>query len=142
GAMAIAAALGLWLALLRLYGRWPVQVAASAYVELFRGTPVLLQLYLLYFGVMPFLRARSGFAFGTEFDALVAAILGLGLNYAAYESESCRAGIESVPRGQLEAALVLGMSGPLTLRRVILPQAMRVALPGVTNDFIALLKDS
>jgi len=91
---------------------------------------------------MPYVRARIGFEAGTEYDALVAAIVGLGLNYAAYESEIYRAGIQAVPRGQMEAAQVLGMSAPLTLRRVILPQALRVALPGVTNDFIALLKDS
>ncbi len=140
--MLIAIVLGLWLALLRLYGRRPLQLLASAYVELFRGTPVLLQLYLLYFGIMPFARARMDFTFGTEYDALVAAILGLGLNYAAYESENYRAGFKAVPPGQLEAAQVLGMSTPLLLRRIMLPQALRVALPGVTNDFIALLKDS
>lgn len=140
--MLIAIVLGLWLALLRLYGSRVSRALASVYVELFRGTPVLLQLYLLYFGILPFARARLHVAFGTEYDALFAAILGLGLNYAAYESEIYRAGIKSVPQGQMEAAQVLGMSTPLTLRRIIVPQALRVALPGVTNDFIALLKDS
>lgn len=130
-AMAIAIPLGLALALTRLYTsrlRW----LASAYVELFRGTPVLLQLYVLYYGLAPVLRL----------DALGAAILGLGLNYAAYEAEIYRAGITAVPRGQLEAGLSLGMTRRLALRRVVLPQAFRFALPGVTNDFIALLKDS
>lgn len=141
-AMFIAIVFGLWLALVRLYGRRPAQVLAGVYVEVFRGTPVLLQLYLLYFGILPFARTRLHFAFGTEYDALFAAIVGLGLNYAAYESEIYRAGFQSVPRGQMEAAQVLGMSTPLTLRRIIVPQALRVALPGVTNDFIALLKDS
>jgi polar amino acid transport system substrate-binding protein len=131
GAMALAVSFGLALALARLYlpraGR-----LAGLYIELFRGTPVLLQLYLLYYGLAPVLRL----------DAFGAAILGLGLNYAAYEAEIHRAAIASVPPGQLEAALSLGMSRALALRRIVLPQALRVALPGVTNDFIALLKDS
>jgi polar amino acid transport system substrate-binding protein len=69
-------------------------------------------------------------------------MLGLGLNYAAYEAEIYRAGIQAVPRGQIEAAEALGMTGPLVVRRVLLPQAFRFSLPGVANDFIALLKDS
>ncbi len=102
------------------------------YVELFRGTPVLLQLYVLYYGLAPLV----------ALDACTAAVLGLGLNYAAYESELYRAGLEAVPRGQTEAALALGMSRAQALRDVVLPQALRVALPGMANDFIALLKDS
>jgi polar amino acid transport system substrate-binding protein len=101
-------------------------------VEVFRGTPVLLQLYVLYYGLAGVL----------SLSAWSAAILGLGLNYAAYESEIYRAGLEAVPRGQTEAALSLGMSRGLALRRIVVPQALRVALPGMTNDFIALLKDS
>jgi polar amino acid transport system substrate-binding protein len=131
GAMALAVPLGLGLALTRLYAR-RARILAIAYVELFRGTPVLLQLYVLYYGLAPVLRL----------DAIGAAILGLGLNYAAYESELHRAGISAVPPGQTEAALSLGMSGRLALRRIVLPQAARVALPGIANDFIALLKDS
>jgi len=131
GAMVIAVTFGLALALSRLYlpraGR-----LAGVYIELFRGTPVLLQLYLLYYGLAPVLRL----------DAFGAAILGLGLNYAAYEAEIQRAGILSVPPGQMEAAQSLGMSRRLALRRIVLPQAFRVALPGITNDFIAMLKDS
>ncbi|MFY1829675.1 ABC transporter substrate-binding protein/permease [Myxococcus fulvus] len=132
GAMALAVPLGVGLALVRLYGpRW-LSGLASSYVEVFRGTPVLLQLYVLYYGLAGVLRL----------DALSAAVLGLGLNYAAYEAEVYRAGVLAVPRGQMEAALALGMSTPLALRRVVFPQAFRVALPSVTNDFIALLKDS
>jgi polar amino acid transport system substrate-binding protein len=130
-AMALAVLLGLGLALARATlpraGR-----AATAYVELFRGTPVLLQLYVIYYGVAGLL-SLSPFS---------AAILGLGLNYAAYEAEIYRAGLAAVPRGQMEAALSLGMSRRLAMRRVVIPQALRVALPGMTNDFIALLKDS
>ncbi len=141
-AMTLAIVLGLLLALFRLYAPRPLSTFAAAYVELFRGTPVLLQLYVLYFGIMPTLRHWAGFAFGTEWDAGVAAVLGLGLNYAAYEAEIYRGGIQAIPPGQMEAATVLGMSMRLALRRVIVPQAVRIALPGVTNDFIALLKDS
>jgi len=93
---------------------------------------VLPQLYVIYFGLAPWI----------ALDALAAAIIGLGLNYAAYESEIYRSGLNAVPSGQIEAATSLGMSIPLSLRRVVLPQALRVALPGMTNDFISLLKDS
>jgi polar amino acid transport system substrate-binding protein len=135
-AMLIAILGGLLLAVARLPSplawRWPLRWAATAYVEIFRGTPVLLQLFVIYYGL------ASVWPLG----AYTAAILGLGLNYAAYEAEIYRAGIQAVPRGEIEAAHALGMTGALTLRRVILPQAFRFSLPGVANDFIALLKDS
>jgi polar amino acid transport system substrate-binding protein len=134
--MAIAMALGLGLALARLPSPFALRrllgAVAGVYIEVFRGTPVLLQLYVLYYGL-------AGIV---ALDAFPAAILGLGLNYAAYEAEIYRAGIQAVPRGEVEAAHALGMSEALALRRVVLPQALRVALPGVANDFIALLKDS
>ena len=136
GAMAIAMLLGLVLALARIPSQVPWRAicarAASIYVELFRGTPVLLQLYVLYYGLAPIY----------ALPPLAAAILGLGLNYAAYEAEIYRAGLQAVPRGQIEAGEALGMSGAMVLRRVVLPQALRFSLPGVANDFIALLKDS
>jgi polar amino acid transport system substrate-binding protein len=131
-AMALAVAGGLGLGLARRSGGRALRTGAGAYVEVFRGTPVLLQLYVLYYGLAPVL----------TLDAFTAAVLGLGLNYAAYESELYRAGLDAVPVGQTEAALSLGMSRALTLRRIVLPQALRVALPGMANDFIALLKDS
>src|SRR5262249_15874788 len=120
--------------LARLYGPRPAGLVANAYVELFRGTPVLLQLYVIYYGL-----ALAGVL---TLDAFSAAVLGLGMNYGAYEAEVYRAGIQAVPKGQMEAAVSLGMSTPLALRRIVMPQAFRLALPGVTNDFIALLKDS
>ncbi len=141
-AMCLAVAFGLLLALTRMYGPKPLSAIATTYVELFRGTPVLLQLYVLYYGVMPWFRAAIGWDGYVEYDAIVAAIVGLGINYAAYEAEIYRTGIQAIPPGQLEAATVLGMSRMLALRRIIVPQAVRIALPGVTNDFIALLKDS
>jgi polar amino acid transport system substrate-binding protein len=131
-AMALAIAGGLALSIARRYGGTALRGAATAYVEVLRGTPVLLQLYVLYYGLAGVL----------TLDAFTAAVLGLGLNYAAYESELYRAGMNAVPIGQSEAALALGMSRGLTLRRIVLPQALRVALPGMANDFIALLKDS
>jgi polar amino acid transport system permease protein/polar amino acid transport system substrate-binding protein len=136
GAMVLAVLGGLLLAVARLPSPLPwrrlVRGLATGYVELFRGTPVLLQLFVIYYGLAGVLRL----------DAYAAAILGLGLNYAAYEAEIYRAGIQAVPRGEIEAAHALGMSGALAFRRVVLPQAVRFSLPGIANDFIALLKDS
>jgi polar amino acid transport system substrate-binding protein len=131
-AMSLAVPMGIGLALGRWFGpRWLGRIL-GAYVEVYRGTPVLLQLYVLYYGLASIVRI----------DALATAIVGLGMNYAAYEAEVYRAGIGAVPKGQMAAAYALGMSTPLALRRVLLPQAFRLALPNVTNDFIALLKDS
>jgi polar amino acid transport system substrate-binding protein len=137
---AVAMAIGLPLALMRLYGPWPCQGLATVYVEFFRGIPVLLLLYFLYYGSghfsstleMPWLKL----------DPYVAAVLGFGLNYAAYEAEIYRAGISSIPQGQWEAAESLAMAPALTFRRIILPQAIRVMLPPMTNDFVALFKDT
>src|SRR5258708_18543606 len=104
---------------------------AKAYVELVRGTPLLIQLFLIYYGLPEI---------GIRLNAFCAAILGLGLNYAASESENYRAGIQSIPRGQTEAALALGMSRWQALRRVVLPQAVRVVIPPVDNGFIAMFQ--
>ena len=132
--MVLAVAWGLALALMRLYGVAPVRWAAIAYIEVFRGTPLLLQIYFIYFGLAQQL--------GLRLSAGFAAVLSLGLNYAANEAENYRAGIQAVPKGQSEAALALGMSQWLAVRRIILPQGLRISLPSVTNDFIAMFKDS
>jgi polar amino acid transport system substrate-binding protein len=129
---AIAMPLGLLLGAVRIGAGSLARSAAAAYVEIFRGTPVLLQLYVLYFGLAPVLKL----------GAMTAAILGLGLNYAAYEAEVYRGAMLAIPRGQVEAAAALGLAPRQTLRHVMLPQAMRTALPAVTNDFVSLLKDS
>jgi len=97
------------------------------------GTPLLIQLFLIYYGLPEI---------GIRLNAFSAAILGLGLNYAASEAENYRAGIQAVARGQTEAALALGMDSWQTLRRVVLPQAVRIVIPPVTNDFVAMFKDS
>lgn len=129
---ALASPLGLSLATLRLYAGRPGRWFSAAYVELFRGTPLLLQLYILYFGLADVIRLSP----------LTAAVLGLALNYGAYEAEVYRAALSSVPVGQTEAARALGFSFWQALRHVVFPQALRTALPAVTNDFVALLKDS
>ncbi|BCB95791.1 amino acid ABC transporter permease [Dissulfurispira thermophila] len=131
--MALAIVLGIILTIIRLYSRPPLSTAATAYIEIYRGTPLLIQLYILYYGLPNI---------GVSLSPLMAAFIGLGMNYAAYEAELYRAGISAVPKGQIEAALSLGMTQSLTIRRIIMPQAVRIALPGVTNDFIALFKDS
>ena len=131
--MALAIGLGLLLTLMRLYAGPPLGWLATAYIEVYRGTPLLIQLYILYYGLPNV---------GVSLNPVMAAFLGLGMNYAAYEAELYRAGINAVPHGQMEAALTLGMTKGLAVRRVILPQAVKIALPGITNDFIALFKDS
>jgi len=131
--MALAVVVGLVIVLVRLYAIAPLQWLAKAYVEIIRGTPLLIQLFLIYYGLPEI---------GIRLNAFLAAILGLGLNYAASESENYRAGIQSIPRGQTEASLALGMSRWQTLQHVVLPQAFRVVIPPVTNDFIAMFKDS
>ena len=130
--MMLAVAVGMPIALMRLYGPAPVRWLAVVYVEFFRGIPVLLLLFFLYF------------VLGSSFhiDAFTTAVVGLGLNYAAYEAEIYRAAIGAVPAGQWEAAASLGMSRALTFRRIILPQALRIILPPMTSDFVALFKDT
>jgi polar amino acid transport system substrate-binding protein len=131
-AMALAVTLGVLIASGRVYGSRLLQTVLTGYVEVIRGTPLLLQLFVLYFGLAPFV----------QLPAFVAALLGLGLNYAAYESEIYRSALEAVPRGQLDAARILGLTPGQTLRLVRGPQAFRFALAPMTNDFVALLKDS
>jgi len=132
-AFPLAVLLGLAVAVGRLYGpgwlRWPL----TAYVEVLRGTPLMLQLYAVFF-LLP--------KVGLALPALVAAIAGLALNYSAYESEIYRAGLKAVPVGQFEAALSLGLSKWQALRHVLVPQAVRIVMPPVTSDFIALFKDT
>jgi polar amino acid transport system substrate-binding protein len=131
-AFGLALPLGVVLAVVRSHAGPVARFLATAYVEVLRGTPVLLQLYVLYYGLSSFVRLGP----------IVAAILGLGLNYAAYEAEVHRGALAALPRGQAEAASSLGLSRLQALRHVLLPQSLRIALPSLTNDFVALLKDS
>jgi polar amino acid transport system substrate-binding protein len=141
---ALAVALGLLIAIVRLYAPGWLDWIALGYVEFFRGIPVLLLLAFLYFGLPAIARSQGWDAhgFSLKMPAEIAAILGLGMNYAAYESEIYRAGIGAIPVGQWEAARSLGMGGLLTFRRIILPQAARIILPPMTNDLVALFKDT
>ena len=125
--------IGLLVALGRLYGPGWLRAPLGVYVEFLRGTPLMLQLYFIFF-FLPEL--------GIKIPALTTAIVGLAINYSAYEAEIYRAGLQAMPSGQMEAALSLGMSRWLALRRIIVPQAVRIVIPPVTNDFIALFKDT
>jgi len=139
--MLVAIGIGLPIALGRRSHIAPLRWLAAVYVEFFRGIPVLLLLYFIYFG-LPGVAEYYGLPVSLRLPAFAAAVLGFGLNYGAYEAEIYRAGIGSIPVGQWEAAASLGMSHGLTFRRIILPQAIRVMLPPMTNDFIALFKDT
>jgi len=132
-AMIVAIAFGLLLVICRLFAPLPVRWFATGYIEVIRGTPLLIQLLFIFYG-LPKL--------GLQLSPFVAGVLGLGLNYAASEAENYRAGLQSVPEGQWQAAKALGLTQSKTLRLVIIPQAIRLVLPPLTNDFIALLKDS
>ena len=129
----IAIALGLMVAIGRLYGPKWLKVPLSGYVEFLRGTPLMLQLYFIFF-LLP--------EVGIRVPAFWTAILGLAVNYSAYESEIYRAGLQAIPHGQMQAALSLGMSRALAIRRVIVPQALRIVIPPMVSDFVALYKDT
>ncbi len=131
-AFLIAVPLGLLLAIARVYGGPVARTAARIYIELFRGTPVLLQLFVLYYGFGELL----------HLGPVQAGVIGLGINYAAYEAEVYRGALLAIPRGQSEAARALGLGAWQSLRHVMVPQALRLALPPMTNDFVSLLKDS
>jgi polar amino acid transport system substrate-binding protein len=131
----IAMFIGLLVGLGRVYGPLWLRVPLGLYVEVLRGTPLLLQLYCVFY-MLPQIDPHLALS------PLQAGILGLAINYSAYEAENYRAGIQSIPKGQMEAALALGMSPLTAIRVVIVPQAVRVVIPPVTNDFIALFKDT
>ena len=132
-AMLLAIGFGLVLVIGRLFAPLPVRWFATTYIEVIRGTPLLIQLLFIFYGLPKV---------GLQLSPFVASVLGLGLNYAASEAENYRAGLLSVPEGQWQAARALGLTQSKTLCLVIVPQAIRLVLPPLTNDFIALLKDS
>jgi len=124
---------GLLIAVGRMYGPVWVRVPLATYVEFLRGTPLMIQLYFIFF-FLP--------EVGVNIPAFWTGILGLAINYSAYESEIYRAGLQAIPPGQMEAALSLGMPRAMAVRRIIVPQAVRIVIPPVVNDFIALFKDT
>lgn len=132
-AMVFAVALGFTLALMRVYGPLPARWIATVYIELVRGTPLLIQLLVIFYGLPNI---------GIKLEPFTAGVLGLALNYAAYEAENYRAGLLAIPKGQMEAARALGMTHRQGLLHVVMPQSFRLVIPPVTNDFISLLKDS
>ncbi len=142
--MPIAILVGILVAIGRLYGPRFVRAPLTAYVEVLRGTPILLQMYVWFF-LAPQLATMTGWQplmFVTNLKPFVVGVFALAVNYSAYEAENFRAGLQAIPRGQMEAALSLGMTPITAIRRVLLPQAVRIVIPPVTNDFIALFKDT
>jgi len=140
--MPLAMIIGLMVAIARLYAPRVLRFLATLYVEIVRGTPLLLQLYVWFYLLPPLIERLTGIKMGDYLDPIHFAIIGLAINYSAYEAENYRAGMLAVPRGQLEAALALGMTQSQAIRRIIVPQAVRIVIPPVTNDFIALFKDT
>jgi His/Glu/Gln/Arg/opine family amino acid ABC transporter permease subunit len=133
GSLALALVLGIFVAVARISSFKLLSYPALIYTDVMRGTPALVQLFIIYFGLSDL---------GLEFDPISAAIIGLGLNGAAYVGEIYRAGIVAIHRGQIEAALSLGMTPVRAMRYIILPQAVRIVLPPLTNYAILLVKDT
>jgi len=125
--------LGIALALGRLYGNRPISLISTGYIQFFRGTPLLVQLFILYYGLP---------RYDIRLSSFVAGILGLGLNSAAYQAEYFRGAIQSISRGQMMAARAIGMSRFKTIMNIILPQALRIVIPSWSNELIYTLKYS
>jgi len=140
-AMPLAIVIGLFLALMRQSRHFWLSWPAAAYIEVMRGTPLFVQLFFVFYSL-----PRIGYAlFGNDLltlEPFPTAVMCLALNYAAYEAEIHRAGLQAVDKGQREAALSIGMNEQQSFRIVVLPQAFRVVLPPIINDAIAMLKDS
>ena len=126
-------ALGLLACLARLYGNSPVRYLAIAFIDVFRAVPILVVLILIYYA-LPFV--------GLRFSSFVSATIALSVVFSAFTAEVLRSGIEAVPKGQFEAASALGLSFRLTLLKIVLPQAMRIAIPPQTSNCVSLLKDT
>ena len=131
--IAVGLVIGLGAGLARVWPNSFLRSISSAYIELIRGTPLLVQIFLVYFGLP---------ALGLNLDPFVAGVLAMGINSGAYVGEIVRGGIESIAPGQMEAALSLGMSWWQSMYYIVLPQALFRILPSLGNEFIALLKDS
>lgn len=133
GSFLLSVILGLLLAIVQVADIKVLKTVSRLYIWIFRGTPVIVQLFIIFFG-LPYV--------GIVIDAVPAAILGFGLNLAAYNAESIRAAILAVPKGQTEAAYLVGLTYPQLMRRIVIPQAARVAFPSLWNNLISLVKDT
>jgi len=133
GSLLLSTLLGLVWALMRVSGIKPLAKFSAGMINVLRGIPIIVLLFYIYF-VMPDM--------GIALTAVQAAIIGLGIAYSAYQAENFRAGIEAIDRGQIEAAMAMGMSWSMTMRRVVLPQAVKIVLPPYGNIMIMMLKDS
>ncbi|CAM3388119.1 amino acid ABC transporter permease [Marinicrinis lubricantis] len=125
--------IGLVVAIARLKGNLAIRGLARGYVSIIRGTPIIVQIFIVYYGLPDY---------GINLEPLTAAYISLSINIGAYLSETFRGAILSVDKGQTEAALSLGMTGWQTMRKIILPQAARVAIPPMGNTFIGMLKET
>ncbi|OBR68129.1 arginine ABC transporter permease [Paenibacillus oryzae] len=125
--------LGVVFALMRISRLWPLKFAASVYIEIIRGTPMLVQVFIIHYGLT---------SFGINLTAFMSGVIALTINSAAYMAEVFRAGIEAIDKGQMEAARSLGMTRGMALRHIVLPQAFRNMLPAIGNEFIIIIKDS
>jgi polar amino acid transport system permease protein len=132
-AFALALVFGLIFGLMRLSRIWPIRTVAAIYIQFIRGTPLLLQLFFIYY-VLPYA--------GIVLTPFVSAVIGLTMNYAAYMAEVFRSGIQAIPKGQSEAGQSMGMSRSMLMRRIILPQAFRIIVPSLGNFFVSIFKDS
>ncbi len=133
GSLALSTVLGIMWAMMRVSGIWILETTAKVVINTIRGIPILIQLFYIYF-VLP--------EFGIRLTAMQASIIGLGIAYSAYQAENFRAGIEAIDHGQTEAAQSIGMSWAMMMRRVILPQAIKIMIPPYGNVMIMMLKDS
>lgn len=133
GGMIFGLAIGFVVAMMRISPVGPLERIARAYVSFIRGTPLLVQLFIIYYGLAQY---------GLRLNPIPAALIGFSLNVGGYTSETIRAAIGSIERGQWEAAYSIGMSTAQAMRRVVIPQAARVALPSLGNTFISLVKDT
>ncbi len=132
-AYALALIVGLVFGIARMSRFWPISAVATVYVQFIRGTPLLLQLFFIYY-VLPY--------GGIILSPFASGVSGLTINYSAYMAEVFRSGVQAIPKGQWEAGLSLGMSRRLLMRRIILPQAIRIVLPAIGNFFVSIFKDS
>jgi polar amino acid transport system permease protein len=132
-AFALALVFGLMIGIARISRLAPLRIVAACYIQFIRGTPLLLQLFFIYY-VLPYV--------GIVLSPFISGALGLTLNYAAYMAEVFRSGIQAIPKGQWEAGSSVGMSRGLLMRRIILPQAVRIIIPSLGNFFVSIFKDS